>query len=90
MEKLQCREDNVSFAATECNPSASGVTFIGENSGNQFWKCSRKSPGKQDVHPEIYDPGDLSDIYHTQPENLNLFVPEDVDVYIRLNDSHEV
>ena len=70
MEKLQ---KAISFAATECNPSASEVALIGENSGNLFWKCSRKSlRSKQDVHAVIYDPGDFRDIYHTQPENLNL------------------
>ena len=36
MEKLQCREGNISFTATEYNLSASGVALIGENSGNLF------------------------------------------------------
>ena len=91
LDNGKATKGNITFAATECNPSASEVAVIGENSGNLFWKCSRNSlHSKQDVHAVIYDPGDLRDIYHTKPENLDLFVPEDVDVYIRLNDSHEV
>ena len=66
-----------------------GVAVIGENSRNQSWKCSAKSlRNKQDVHAEIYDPGDLSDIYYNK--ELKPFVPEDVGVYIGTNGSHEV